>query len=89
MAINGQRAPRDGRCTFYMLNGNGRCTADPIDGEILCAAHLAERKGWGGRLRVKLRTKDDGEKLPTVAAPLPAWMLDPSLLPKRPPGRST
>ena len=87
MAINGQRAPRDGRCTFYLLNGNGRCHSEPLDGEILCAAHMVERKGWGNRLRVKRR---EGVVVAPLAppTPLPDWMLDPSLLPKRPPGRS-
>ena len=83
----GSLLPDDGRCTKYSMTGNGRCPNDVVDGGILCASCLVDRKAWGGRLRVKLRTSDDGEKLPTIAAPLPAWMSDPSLLPKRPPGR--
>ena len=84
----GSLLPDDGRCTKYLMTGGGRCPNDVLDGGILCASCTVDRKNWGQRLRVKLRTSDDGEKLPTVVAPLPAWMQDPSLLPKRPPGRA-
>lgn len=80
------RAPRDGRCTKYRMTGNGRCPNDVVDGGILCASCLVDRKGWGSRLNTPRRRNEDGElePLPTV---LPAWISDPSLLPKRPPGR--
>ncbi|HET9045112.1 MAG TPA: hypothetical protein VFN70_18280 [Burkholderiales bacterium] len=81
-----RRAPRDGRCTKYLMTGAGRCPNDALDGEIRCATHLAEHKGWGSRLVHPRRRNKDGEiePLPTI---LPAWMSDPTLLPKRPPGR--
>ena len=81
------RAPRDGRCTKYLTSGAGRCTADAIDGTILCAQCTLDRKGWGSRFTPKRAKNADDELLPVPPKPLPAWMSDPSLLPKRPPGR--
>lgn len=80
------RAPRDGRCTKYLMSGAGRCTNDVLDGTILCAACTVDRKGWGNRLGRKLAKTADDEILPAPPVVLPAWMSDPSLLPKRPPG---
>jgi hypothetical protein len=65
--------------------GNRSSRAPRDSGEILCERCAADRRNWGQRLRPHRIRDDVGER---VAPPvvLPAWMSDPSLLPKRPPG---
>lgn len=82
------RVVRDGRCTKYLMTGAGRCPNPTASTDaILCERCTIDRKGWGNRLGRKLAKNDHDELLPAPPVVLPAWMSDPSLLPKRPPGR--